>query len=81
MFFAFDQNYMGVYSQFGGSSSSTAMTSPSSETTPLSPSEHQGPPPAKKDYDECRIQVKTLDIFRLFSRFTFVMCATAHHPH
>ncbi|XP_028816725.1 UBX domain-containing protein 1 [Denticeps clupeoides] len=45
--------------KFGGGSSSSP-TSPPSEPTPPSPSS-QGPPPAKKDYDECRIQVRLLD--------------------
>ncbi|XP_072519579.1 UBX domain-containing protein 1 [Salminus brasiliensis] len=47
--------------KFGGSSSSTSLSSPTSDTTPQSPPENQGPPPAKKDYDECRIQVRLLD--------------------
>ncbi|XP_062856748.1 UBX domain-containing protein 1 [Trichomycterus rosablanca] len=44
--------------KFGGCSSST---SPTSDATPQSPPENQGPPPAKKDYDECRIQIRLLD--------------------
>lgn len=43
--------------QFGGGSSSRAVTSPSAEGPPSSPPS-QGPPPAKKDYNECRIQVR-----------------------
>uniref|UniRef100_A0A4W5NH87 UBX domain protein 1 n=1 Tax=Hucho hucho TaxID=62062 RepID=A0A4W5NH87_9TELE len=39
--------------QFGGGSSSRAVTSPSAEAPPSSPPS-QGPPPAKKDYNECR---------------------------
>ncbi|KAK2838567.1 hypothetical protein Q7C36_013381 [Tachysurus vachellii] len=54
--------------KFGGSSSSTASTSPPSEATPQSP-ENQGPPPAKKDYDECRIQVRLLDGSALMAVF------------
>lgn len=42
-----------LFLQFGGCSS----TSPTSDTTPQASPEIQGPPPAKKDYDECRIQV------------------------
>ncbi|XP_017329715.1 UBX domain-containing protein 1 isoform X3 [Ictalurus punctatus] len=55
--------------KFGGSSSSTALTSPSSEATPRSPPENQGPPPAKKDYDECRIQVRLMDGSALMAVF------------
>ncbi|GAA6064868.1 UBX domain-containing protein 1 isoform X1 [Tachysurus ichikawai] len=55
--------------KFGGSSSSTASTSPPSEATPQSPTENQGPPPAKKDYDECRIQVRLLDGSTLMAVF------------
>ncbi|KAM6953280.1 LOW QUALITY PROTEIN: UBX domain-containing protein 1 [Aplochiton taeniatus] len=44
----------------GGGSSSTALSPPPGEPTPPSPTS-QGPPPAKKDYDECRIQVRMLD--------------------
>ncbi|KAL0973873.1 hypothetical protein UPYG_G00212270 [Umbra pygmaea] len=54
--------------KFGGSSSSTALTSPSAEGPPSSPLS-QGPPPAKKDYDECRIQVRMLDGSALTSVF------------
>lgn len=43
--------------QFGGGSSSTALSSPPFEAPQLSSPESQGAPPAKKDYDECRIQV------------------------
>uniref|UniRef100_A0AAY4CRZ8 UBX domain-containing protein 1 n=1 Tax=Denticeps clupeoides TaxID=299321 RepID=A0AAY4CRZ8_9TELE len=46
--------------KFGGGSSSSP-TSPPSEPTPPSPSS-QGPPPAKKDYDECRIQVSVRSV-------------------
>ncbi|KAI5606647.1 UBX domain-containing protein 1 [Silurus asotus] len=52
----------------GGSSSSSSLTSPS-EATPQSPAENQGPPPAKKDYDECRIQVRLLDGSALMAVF------------
>ncbi|KAM9470544.1 UBX domain-containing protein 1 isoform 2-T2 [Clarias gariepinus] len=55
--------------KFGGSSSSTGLTSPSSEATPQSPPEIQGPPPAKKDYDECRIQVRLMDGSALMTVF------------
>lgn len=47
--------------KFGGGSSSTALSSPPSEAPSQSSPENQGPPPAKKDYDECRIQVRLLD--------------------
>ncbi|KAL7863004.1 hypothetical protein SRHO_G00119880 [Serrasalmus rhombeus] len=47
--------------KFGGGSSGSSLSSPTSDSTPQSPPEHQGPPPAKKDYDECRIQVRLLD--------------------
>lgn len=43
--------------QFGGGSSSTGLSSPPSEAPLQSPPENQGAPPAKKDYDDCRIQV------------------------
>ncbi|XP_046876863.1 UBX domain-containing protein 1 [Hypomesus transpacificus] len=46
--------------KFGGGSSSTTVSSPTADPTPPSPTS-QGPPPAKKDYDECRIQVRMLD--------------------
>lgn len=46
--------------KFGGGSSSTAVSPPPAEPAPPSPTS-QGPPPAKKDYDECRIQVRLLD--------------------
>ncbi|XP_067313388.1 UBX domain-containing protein 1 [Pseudorasbora parva] len=47
--------------KFGGGSSSTGLSSPPSEAPPESLPESQGAPPAKKDYDECRIQVRLLD--------------------
>ncbi|XP_056625289.1 UBX domain-containing protein 1 [Triplophysa dalaica] len=47
--------------KFGGGSSSTTLSSPPSEAPQLSSPESQGAPPAKKDYDECRIQVRLLD--------------------
>ncbi|KAK1804417.1 hypothetical protein P4O66_020439 [Electrophorus voltai] len=47
--------------KFGGGSSGTTLSSPTSDTSPQTPPENQGPPPAKKDYDECRIQVRLLD--------------------
>lgn len=47
--------------KFGGGSSSTSLSSPPSEAPQLSSPESQGAPPAKKDYDECRIQVRLLD--------------------
>ncbi|KAJ8246955.1 hypothetical protein GJAV_G00257150 [Gymnothorax javanicus] len=47
--------------KFGGGSSSTLPSSSPAEPLPSSPPGNQGPPPAKKDYDECRIQVRLLD--------------------
>ncbi|XP_076877489.1 UBX domain-containing protein 1 [Brachyhypopomus gauderio] len=47
--------------KFGGGSSGTTLSSPTSDASPQTPPENQGPPPAKKDYDECRIQVRLLD--------------------
>ncbi|KAK9963296.1 hypothetical protein ABG768_006494 [Culter alburnus] len=47
--------------KFGGGSSSTGLSSPPSEAPLQSPPENQGAPPAKKDYDDCRIQVRLLD--------------------
>ncbi|NP_997772.1 UBX domain-containing protein 1 [Danio rerio] len=47
--------------KFGGGSSSTGLSSPPAEAPALSPPENQGAPPAKKDYDDCRIQVRLLD--------------------
>ncbi|XP_056113276.1 UBX domain-containing protein 1 isoform X2 [Rhinichthys klamathensis goyatoka] len=47
--------------KFGGGSSSTGLSSPPSEAPPQCPPENQGAPPAKKDYDDCRIQVRLLD--------------------
>ncbi|KAM4621805.1 UBX domain-containing protein 1 isoform 1-T4 [Polymixia lowei] len=44
----------------GGGSSSTGMSSPPAQPSPSSPTS-QGPPPTKKEYDECRIQVRLLD--------------------
>ncbi|XP_018592689.1 UBX domain-containing protein 1 [Scleropages formosus] len=46
--------------KFGGGSSGTPCSAAVSEANPSS-SCNQGPPPAKKDYDECRIQVRLLD--------------------
>lgn len=46
--------------KYGGGSSSTAVSPPPAEPSPLSPTS-QGPPPTKKEYDECRIQVRLLD--------------------
>ncbi|KAG1962593.1 UBX domain-containing protein [Pimephales promelas] len=43
--------------KFGGGSASTGLSSPPSEAPPQFPPENQGAPPAKKDYDDCRIQV------------------------
>lgn len=47
--------------KFGGGSSGAVPSSPPAEAVPSSPPGNQGPPPAKKDYDECRIQVRLLD--------------------
>ncbi|XP_023685207.1 UBX domain-containing protein 1 isoform X2 [Paramormyrops kingsleyae] len=47
--------------KFGGGSSVVSPTSPPSEAAPSASSGSQGPPPAKKDYDESRIQVRLLD--------------------
>ncbi|KAJ8405162.1 hypothetical protein AAFF_G00321530 [Aldrovandia affinis] len=47
--------------KFGGGSSGVIPSSPPAEAVPTTPPENQGPPPAKKDYDECRIQVRLLD--------------------
>ncbi|XP_050982978.1 UBX domain-containing protein 1 [Labeo rohita] len=47
--------------KFGGGSTSTGLSSPPSEAPLQSPLENQGAPPAKKDYDDCRIQVRLLD--------------------
>ncbi|TRY54701.1 hypothetical protein DNTS_031236 [Danionella cerebrum] len=47
--------------KFGGGESSTDLSSPPFEAPTQSPSDNQGPPPAKKDYDDCRIQVRLLD--------------------
>ncbi|XP_073676823.1 UBX domain-containing protein 1 [Garra rufa] len=47
--------------KFGGGSSSTGLSSPPFEAPLQSPPENQGAPPAKKDYDDCRIQVRLLD--------------------
>ncbi|XP_051945049.1 UBX domain-containing protein 1-like isoform X1 [Xyrauchen texanus] len=47
--------------KFGGCSSSTDLSSPPSEAPTQSLPDNQGPPQAKKDYDECRIQVRLLD--------------------
>ncbi|XP_048884972.1 UBX domain-containing protein 1 [Brienomyrus brachyistius] len=47
--------------KFGGGFSVVSPTSPPSEATPSASSGSQGPPPAKKDYDESRIQVRLLD--------------------
>ncbi|KAJ8338007.1 hypothetical protein SKAU_G00369730 [Synaphobranchus kaupii] len=47
--------------KFGGGSSGAVPSSPPAEAVPSSPPGSQGPPPAKKDYDECRIQVRLLD--------------------
>ncbi|XP_056155134.1 UBX domain-containing protein 1 [Lampris incognitus] len=44
----------------GGGSTSTAVTSSLTQPSPSSPTS-QGPPPTKKEYDECRIQVRLLD--------------------
>ncbi|XP_029917674.1 UBX domain-containing protein 1 [Myripristis murdjan] len=44
----------------GGGASSTAVSPPPSQPNPSSPTS-QGPPPTKKEYDECRIQVRLLD--------------------
>ncbi|KAG9346500.1 hypothetical protein JZ751_006811 [Albula glossodonta] len=46
--------------KFGGGSAAVP-SSPPTEAVPSSPPGNQGPPPAKKDYDECRIQVRLLD--------------------
>ncbi|XP_036403970.1 UBX domain-containing protein 1 [Megalops cyprinoides] len=47
--------------KFGGGSAGAVSSSPPAEAVPSSPPGNQGPPPAKKDYDECRIQVRLLD--------------------
>ncbi|XP_053179189.1 UBX domain-containing protein 1 [Scomber japonicus] len=44
----------------GGGSSSTAASSQPTQPSPSSPTS-QGPPPTKKEYEECRIQVRLLD--------------------
>uniref|UniRef100_A0A8C1U6V0 UBX domain protein 1 n=1 Tax=Cyprinus carpio TaxID=7962 RepID=A0A8C1U6V0_CYPCA len=60
--------------KFGGGSASTGLSSPPSEAPLQSPPEDQGPPPAKKDYDDCRIQVRLLDGSTLSTVFK------AHEP-
>lgn len=55
--------------KFGGGSSGTGISSPPAEATSPPASENQGPPPAKKDYDECRIQVRLLDGSALTATF------------
>ncbi|XP_076148445.1 UBX domain-containing protein 1 [Alosa pseudoharengus] len=53
----------------GGNASGTGISSPPPEATSPTPSDNQGPPPAKKDYDECRIQVRMLDGSALTATF------------
>ncbi|MFT7814618.1 UBX domain-containing protein 1 [Arapaima gigas] len=53
--------------KFGGGAASSAAAA--SEASPSSSPCSQGPPPAKKDYDECRIQVRLLDGSTLTSVF------------
>ncbi|XP_016397019.1 UBX domain-containing protein 1 [Sinocyclocheilus rhinocerous] len=47
--------------KFGGGSSSTGLSSPPSEAPLQCPPENQEASPPKKDYDDCRIQVRLLD--------------------
>lgn len=55
--------------KFGGGSSGTAISSTLPEATSSPPAENQGPPPAKRDYDECRIQIRLLDGSALMATF------------
>ncbi|MGH0192469.1 UNVERIFIED_CONTAM: hypothetical protein FKN15_015272 [Acipenser sinensis] len=43
--------------KFGGGCSRAAPVTPPVEAPPTFPPTSQGPPPAKREYDECRIQV------------------------
>ncbi|XP_069036362.1 UBX domain-containing protein 1 [Lepisosteus oculatus] len=47
--------------KFGGGSGGAVPSSPPTEASPSCPSASQAPAPAKKEYDECRIQVRLLD--------------------
>ncbi|XP_058876739.1 UBX domain-containing protein 1-like isoform X2 [Acipenser ruthenus] len=55
--------------KFGGGCSRAAPVTPPVEAPPTSPPASQGPPPAKREYDECRIQVRLLDGSALTSAF------------
>ncbi|MGH0179080.1 UNVERIFIED_CONTAM: hypothetical protein FKN15_078543 [Acipenser sinensis] len=55
--------------KFGGGCSRAAPVTPPVEAPPTFPPTSQGPPPAKREYDECRIQVRLLDGSALTSAF------------